>query len=423
MLGFSQLVVPKDKAAQFFARFNEEKVKQATHPEEYMARMEGGEGLKEAKVYKPVPYTTPPADKRPLMDITKLPEKIDVPIVYGGKETVVDFPTIHFQDLLSKRTSLHRPRTVEEIRSLLQAQVNRGNNILGALMSGKPHLFEPTNENIVALTYAVHAAALKKGEFMYRGSFSIEDKNGDIARWLDRADGIYLRTSTHAKLYQNMKVDGHLNMPRGYDVPTGAGGLLNGMRTFHYFTLPDTNHLQDDGGSGPNRRLFLKCETFGIFCSTAHFHPFDKTAAQTEGMQTRGYRLGDVIESIKHGASLFASFYTPKEAPGIRKENLTEAQKTAIQRACDRLRNAGFANYADLLVSNKVFDGDGLKMLTDNLAVILDQMIPEDEDKRTTLMSVFDDMFDEFADAATAQSGDETNRIGNEIMIDQQDLM
>ena len=42
------------------------------------------------------------------------------------------------------------------------------------------------------------------------------------------------------KPYQQMTVDGHLNMPRGYDVPPGAGGLLNGMRTFHYFTIPDT---------------------------------------------------------------------------------------------------------------------------------------------------------------------------------------
>ena len=52
---------------------------------------------------------------------------------------------------------------------------------------------EPTNQNIVAFTYALHATALKKGEFMYRGSFSIEDRNGEIARWLDKADDLYVR--------------------------------------------------------------------------------------------------------------------------------------------------------------------------------------------------------------------------------------
>ena len=87
-------------------------------------------------------------------------------------------------------------------------------------------------------------------------------------------------------------------MPRGLDVPTGMGGLLNGMRTFHYFSLPDTAHLQDTGGSGPKRRIFIKCETYGIFCSTAHFHPFKKADARSEGMQTRSYQFGDIIESI-----------------------------------------------------------------------------------------------------------------------------
>ncbi|MBR6839491.1 MAG: barstar family protein, partial [Oscillospiraceae bacterium] len=66
-----------------------------------------------------------------------------------------------------------------------------GREVLGALMSGRPQLFEPTNQNIVALTYALHATALKKGEFMYRGSFSIEDKDGAIARWLDKAENLY----------------------------------------------------------------------------------------------------------------------------------------------------------------------------------------------------------------------------------------
>ena len=97
---------------------------------------------------------------------------------------------------------MHRPRNEAELRALLAAQVRLGREILGALWSGRPNLFEPTNQNIVALTYALHALALKKGEFMYRGSFSIEDKNGDIARWLVKANNLYIRTSTHAKPYQ-----------------------------------------------------------------------------------------------------------------------------------------------------------------------------------------------------------------------------
>ena len=413
-LGVTRITVPKDKAAQFFAAFNEEKVQQLTHPAEYRARMEGGDGLKEATPYKPVPYTNPKTDPRPLMSVDSLPEQMD----FDVDGVVYKFPKIHYQDLISKSSSVHRPRNEGELRALLQAQVRRGREVLGALMSGKEHLFEPTNENIVAFTYALHAVALRKGEFMYRGSFSIADKNGAIARWLDRAENLYIRTSTHAKPYHTARVDGHLNMPRGYDVPTGAGGLLNGMRTFHFFTIPDADGLANGGnGNGPRRRLFLKCETFGIFCSTAHARIFDKPASVAKGMKTRGYRFGDIIESICHGSSLFASLFTPKEAPGIRKENLTQRQKNAIQWAHDKLATK-HPDLAERLIAGKVLDGAGINQMIDNMAWILDHM-PEDEDERAWITDVLDYMFAPLENAPGAkQGGDYSNRIGNEIMID-----
>ncbi len=421
-LGVSRLVVPKDKAEKIFQAFSEEKVQQLTHPDEYVARNSDGDPIKSAKTYRPVPYVPPASDPRPLMNPADLPEMLHVPVAYGDKIFSLKLPKIHYQGLVTDKTHVHRPRNEGELRYLLECQIRRGNDVLGALMSGKPHLFEPTRENIVALTYALHAAALRKGEFMYRGSFSIEDKNGDIARWLDRANDVYLRTSTHAKPYQQMKVDGHLNMPRGYDVPNGAGGLLNGMRTFHYFTIPDTLHLHDAGGSGPRRRLFLKCETFGIFASTAHFHPFNKSDAKSEGMQTRGYRPGDIFESIRHGASLINSLFTPKEAPGIRKENLTTAQKTAIQRAVDRLKTANLSAQAELLIAGKVLEGSGIRTLNDNVIQIVEKAMPEDEGKRAELTSILDDMLGDF-EAATAADGEFSQRIGNEIMIDAKDLL
>ncbi len=417
-LGVTRITVPVDKAEKFFAVFNEEKVQQITHAAEYMARKDGGSGLKEATIYKPVPYPKPVADPRPLIDLSQLPPYLDFEV--DGQ--VYKFPKIHFQDLLFKSSSVHRPRDAAELRALLSAQVKLGKEILGALMSGRPGLFEPTNQNIVALTYALHAAALKKGEYMYRGSFTIEDKNGDIARWLDKAEGLYIRTSTHAKPYQTAHVDGHLNMPRGYDVPVGAGGLLNGMRTFHFFTIPDEDGLKNGGnGNGPRRRLFLKCETFGIFCSTAHARIFDKPASISQGMKTRGYRFGDVLESIFHGASLFESFFRLKEAPGIRKENLTKLQESAIKWAENKLRTK-YPELADRLVAGKVLDGAGINKMIDNMAWILDHM-PEDEDERAWILDVFDTMFTPLEGGfGHERYGDSGNRIGNEIMINAKDL-
>ena len=417
-MGVTRITVPLDKAEQFFAAFNEQKVQQLTHPAEFMARMEGRDGLKEATIYKPVPCPKPGPDPRPLMTVDQLPEQID----FAVDGLVYKFPKIHYQDLISVKSSVHRPRNEGELRALLSAQVKLGKDVLGALMSGKPNLFKPTNQNIVALTYALHAMALKKGEFMYRGSFSIEDKNGDIARWLDKAENLYIRTSTHAKPYQSAHVDGHLNMPRGYDVPTGAGGLLNGMRTFHFFTIPDEDGLKNGGnGNGPRRRLFLKCETFGIFCSTAHVKIFDKYDAVSKGMKTRNYRFGDIIESICHGSSLFVSKFTPKEAPGIRKENLTKLQESAIKWAENKLRTK-YPELADRLVAGKVLDGAGINKMIDNMAWILEHM-PEDEDERAWILDVFDTMFTPLeAGFGHERYGDIGNRIGNEIMINAKDL-
>lgn len=67
-LGFTRILVPKDRAEAFFAAFSEENVQKLTHPDEYMARKEGGDGLAGAKLYRPVPYTAPKADPRPLLD-------------------------------------------------------------------------------------------------------------------------------------------------------------------------------------------------------------------------------------------------------------------------------------------------------------------------------------------------------------------
>ena len=154
-LGVSRLVVPLDRAEQVFAAFSEKNVQQLTHPEEYKARMEGSDGIKEAKTWKPVPYVKPGADVRPLLDPATLPDEITFDV--DGRD--YSFPKIHYQDLVTTSSSVHRPRDVDELRTLLQAQVRRGRDVLGALQSGKEFLFEPTHENVVALTYALHAAA------------------------------------------------------------------------------------------------------------------------------------------------------------------------------------------------------------------------------------------------------------------------
>ena len=410
--GNSRLVVPQGAAERFFAVFSEDSVQKLTHPAEYMARKEGGDPLAVAKDYKPVAYKKI-ADPRPRITAEQLPAELEV--VVDGQ--AIRMPKVHYEHLATTRSSVSRPRSVDELRASLEARIRRGNDILRALRDGNTELFEPTRDNVVAVTHALHAAALRKGEFMYRGSFSVADPDGNIARWLDRAENLYLRTSTHAKPFHSVNVDGHLNMPRGLDIPEGMGGLLNGMRTFHFFTIPDPDGLATNGGSGPKRRLFLKCETFGIYCSTANFHPFDKADAKSEGMQTRSYRPGDIIESIFHGASLLRSFGTDKEANGIRKENLLEATKEVIEVAEANLRGIGEDALADLLVLNVTGKGAGVRQLMDNLAAVVENL-PADENKRAEVTDILEDLLAGIERTAGHLTGNISHRMGNEIMID-----
>ena len=416
--GATRLVVPKDKAEALFAALSEENVANFTHPAEAEARRNGGTGVAEVANYVPLP-PSPPADLRPPLKAAQLPNELELTIDNGSK---VKFPKVHYEALVENEPAATRPRTVEDLKAFLEARIARGREIIAALLSGRTHCFPPTLKNITAFTIAIHAAALKKGEMMYRGSFSISDPDGNIARWLDSARGIYQRTSTHAKPFQSMMVDGHLNMPRGYDVAApGKYGLLNGMRTFHYFSLPDVKYLETAQGCGKNRRLFLKCETYGVFVNTIHLKTAAKKGSRTDQMEPRGYEFGDVSESILHGTSLFKSKFTSKNAPGIRKEDLTDAMKTQIETAKKALKKAGMANLANMLVSDDVLKGGGINMLLKNIEDVA-MNLPQDDERMGKAVEILDNLLVNVEELANEKSGDANIRLGNEIMIDPKDF-
>ena len=416
--GTTRLIIPKSAAKDFFAAFNEDKVAQLTHPKEHEARRFGGDGLLESVLYEPFEPAVDEIDPRPPLTAEQLPEILDLEDDRGN---VIRLPKVHYETMVTTSCpGVHRPRSIEELRAVMEARIRRGNEIFRALQNDNVSRFDASEQNIAALTIALHAAALKKDEFMYRGSFSIEDPNGNIARWLDTNPNIYLRSSTHATTYQHLRVDGHLNMPRGLDVKEGMGGLLNGMRTFHYFSIPDPDHINDLDGSGSKRRLFLKCETYGIYWSTAHVHPNDKKAARSEGMHTRWAQFGDVCESLQHMASLFRSFTTSKTAAGIRKENMPDNIKNTLRLAELELRKSGFIPQAESLKLNDVLKGGGLKMFLDNLNSVL-RDLPEDRALEAwDVMKPFLTQLDNQMNSLVGPLTD--SRMGNEILINARDF-
>ena len=140
-------------------------------------------------------------------------------------------------------------------------------------------------------------------------------------------------------------------------------------------------------------------------------------ASFTPDMKERKKITGDTLESILHGLSLFKSKFTPKEMPGIHKEDLLEAQGKIIDEAERRLVGAGFHRISERLLANGVRDGAGIRQLIDNLADISENYMPEDEAQRTAVAGILDDLMNGLAETTQNMQGSISQRLGNEIMI------
>ena len=342
------------------------------------------------------------------------PDKLDVTV--GGK--TVTFEKWHYDRMVAAMPESERPRgfagraeLADKLRNTLSTRIGNGLRILQDVRAGNGTLHKATAANVADLTLALHAIGLSNGDKLPDGSFSVSDPDGRLAKWLDTSEDVYLRKSTHLEAYQKMTVDGHRNILRGIDVPEGKKGLLAGMRTVHYGTIPD---LKTPDGNGPNRRLFLKCETYG--CYHNPLSKADEAAGLTPNMRPRQSRDGDWSETLHHTFSYFETRGADPTAGGARKEHMTAGMKSALQRAVQELKEGGRADLADTLTSRNVKKG-GSALLFDNLFKAIDA-----EPENALLRKVVNDLIA----AAKADIGDKHGtaiaRLGNEVMIDAEDL-
>ena len=342
------------------------------------------------------------------------PDKLDVQVL--GR--TVTFEKWHYEGLVAAMPESQRPRGIEGraqladmIRNTLADRIENGLRILQEVRAGMGFRHAASAANVADLTLALHAIGLSNGDKLKEGSFSVSDPDGNLARWLDTSDEVYLRESSHLKAYQKMTVDGHLNILRGIDVRGGQNGLLAGMRTVHYGTIPD---LKTPDGNGPNRRLFLKCESHGCFHNPLSKE--DEAAGMTPNMHQREARDGDWYETIHHTFSFLGTRGADPTAGGARKEHMTAGMKSAIERAVQDLKAGGRADLADTLTSRNVKKG-GSALLFDNLFKAIDA-----EPENALLRKVVNDLIA----AAKADIGDKHGtaiaRLGNEVMVDEADL-
>ena len=342
------------------------------------------------------------------------PDKLDVTV--GGK--TVTFEKWHYERMVAAMPESERPRgfagraeLADMLRNTLSNRIGNGLRILQDVRAGNGALHQASAANVADLTLALHAIGLSNGDKLPNGSFSVADPDGRLARWLDTSEDVYLRKSSHLEAYQKMTVDGHRNILRGIDVKEGTGGLLAGMRTVHYGTIPD---LTTKDGNGPNRRLFLKCESHGCFHNP--LFKADEAAGLTPNMRPRQARDGDWKESILHGLSFLETRGADPTAGGARKEHMTAGMQAAIERAVEKLKAAGRNDLADALLARNVKKG-GAMLLFDNLFKAIDA-----EPRNVLLQEVVNDLVKAAKEDIGDKSGRAISRLGNEVMIDAEDL-
>ena len=416
--GTAKITVSKENREHFFEAFSEKNVMKETHPEEAENRRLGGDGLLEAKVYE-----SPLINNTPVEISSKPPFVIPPNLSVNIGDTNVIFVQSQYEKMIMETPDAQRPKNVEELKALIQARVEKGREILKDVLAGNGFRHKATTRNVACLTLALHAATLNKKEFNERGAFSISDPDGRLYQWLDTCKEVYTRTSTHAKQYHHNTVDGHMNMPRGLDIPTGVGGLMGGMKTLHYFTLPAVN--------GQPRRLYLKTETHGIYNSTISKE--EDQQSRSPGMQCRGRRSTDVKESMLHCGSLATVFTRKGDNLGNRKEDFPSSVKLAMNTAVTKLNKEGFkAEAKKIVVGNEDSkfkkNNGGIRQLIQNMIEIL-QISRSEEDQikiqaiMNEVMQEIDAYAEETADGGNRKrSGNVAARIGNEVMLDPKDF-
>ena len=403
--GCAKLTIAKAAADTAFTVFSEKNVASVTHTEEAAARARGEDGLAEARAFGTNANRAANSPAQAPAQPFVLPDTLDVHV---GNDTLT-FQRQHYEAMLENTPKAERPRSLEELQNILAGRIQRGRDILAAVYAGNGSRYEATTRNVACVTLALHAGTVKKGELNERGAFSVGDPDGRLYQWLDTCKELYLRTSTHARAYHHQTVDGHMNMPRGLDIPEGMGGLMGGMRTLHYFALPET-------GVGQSRRLYLKCETYGIFRSTISKQ--EEESSRSLGMQTRQMRAGDTSESIKHCMSLATVFTRRGNSAGNRKETTPEVILNAVKDAQSTLRKAGLDEQATTLGQN-VKDG-GIRYLVNNLITVLES-VPDNEQAREVADSLMH-VIGEYANSGQ-RSGELANRMGNEVLLEPEEIL
>ena len=267
--GCAKLTFAKAGADRSLSVFSENNVAKLTHPEEFAARQTGGDPLEAARRAQ---AQAPAAPAQPSVNL-RLPDSLAITV--GGEQ--IELRREHYESMVKETPAKDRPRSIEQLKQILESRIQRGREISTAVLAGRGSRYEASPRNIACLMLAMQSSAVANGVENQRGEFPVDDPDGHLYQWLDTSKDVYLRSSRDEPQYHRQQIDGHLNMPRGIDIPKGMSGLMSGKRSLQYFAVPQS------GEAG--RRLFIRVSSH--VGSSSDISNEDAEQSRSLGMQPR----------------------------------------------------------------------------------------------------------------------------------------
>ena len=331
-----------------------------------------------------------------------LPETVTVRMPGGGQ---VAFSGESLAGMIKDLPRLDRAAARAELADRLATRIAQGHALLDSVLGGEV-MQAPSTQDISDIMLYIDARAHSTGNVFEAGSYSIEDPQGHLAAYLNRCPEKYLRSSSHLNAMQNERLpEGHLNMHRGIDLPSGRSGALYGHATVLFGVIP--------GREGAARRLFLKAESHG--CRLNTLSSAEKAAGQ-DGVADRPWRASDIGNLFSHGMSYLMT-RGKGSAAGSRKERIPDRVQEAYKGLLKAVQGDAYSTAA-LKRGDPLDKSSGIHVMLDNMR---DLLIDPGGRSREELEGLFQPVRDALGRLTDASHLDV--RIGNEMVFSQAELL
>lgn len=362
--------------------------------------------------------TTPTREKL-INHVHQLPAgAMPKPLQQGAAQPPVGEPRIHvampgggsivykqsdFQGLLQSTPADQRTAQFKAMSAPIAQRLKRGQQILSEALAGTR--LQPTIQDTADVMLLLDAKARFHGQAFIEGAFSIEDPDGKLAQFFESSPEKYLRSSSHMSSDQQCSVDGHRNIHRGIDIPTGPTGLPYEKSTVLFATIPAKD--------GAGRRLYLKMENHGCFLNTLKARA-RQAGADTRYAQVRTFQERDRKEFWGHVRDFLAT-----RGKGSAENSRKERIPSAIAKAFKKFTKKQFFHLSReqraLLKNNNPLDtSQGIKTILKNIQTCYQTLRPE---QKAHFQEMLTPLISSMASKLAAVDNLDA-RVGNEVMFD-----